>query len=177
MGGSDRRSALFQRSDKILQSHRVGHSEAVVVDRAAKKIYSSPRSGIFSCLKNSFLFQNSNTGCLAVLWFCSECTIAIPPGVDIFQIGPFFSPTSNWGVHFLPGTFPEILTHTPLLNVKLLRFGPLWNEIPVFSLIFYFFFSKKVKKMVHEVHFRPKNEKRYIFRPDLRSASSWSLSS
>ena len=36
----------------------------------------------------------------------------------------------------------QFLHPTPLLNVKLLRFGPLWMEFPVFF-PFLFFFSKK----------------------------------
>ena len=75
-------------------------------------------------------------------------------GVDILQIGPFFSPTSNWGVHFLPGTFPEVFTPTPHFKCKTHQIWPTlkWNYS--FFINFYFFF-KKSKKLVHEEHFLP----------------------
>ena len=35
------------------------------------------------------------------------------------------------------------LDPTPLLNAKLIRFGPLCHENPIFSLLFFYFFLKK----------------------------------
>ena len=35
-----------------------------------------------------------------------------------------FSPTSNWGVHFLPGTFPEVFTPTPPFKCKTYHIWP-----------------------------------------------------
>ena len=41
------------------------------------------------------------------------------------------------------------LTPPPLLNAKLIRFGPLFHENPVFFIIFLFLFKKNVKKQSH----------------------------
>ena len=63
----------------------------------------------------------------------------------------------------------EILGPNPLLNAKLIRFGPLCHENPVFSLFFLFFSKKKIKKIFSPVPkfpvFGPKWPKIFLFAP------------
>ena len=83
-------------------------------------------------------------------------------GVDILQIGSFFSRTRDI---FFPELSRRFLPLPHLLNVKLIRFGPLRFENPIFSLFFFKKF-KKTQNMVHEGHFLPEIDKMGHFFPE-----------